>query len=243
MNVSGKVAIVTGASSGIGEATARLLAQKGAYVALVARSHDKLEQLSKELANSYVVVADMSVPGEVRKMAREVARHYGRVDILVNSAGRGYDARIENINIDHFHKIFDLDVVGSLVAMQAVIALMKKRGGSIINISSGTALMVLPNMGAYSSLKRAIALISLTAREELKGDNIVVSVVYPYITDTDFEKNTLKDGGFDWGDAGDSHELPSGDSAGYVAGKILEGIETGEAEIYAHDWMGKDGDS
>ena len=237
MNVSGKVAIVTGASSGIGEATARLLAQKGAQVVLVARSRHKLEQLSKELADSFVVVADMSVPEEVRRMVREVTAHYGRIDILVNSAGRGYDARIENINIDHFHNIFDLDVVGPLVAMQAVIPLMKKQGGSIINISSGTALLVLPNMGAYSSQKRAIALISLTAREELRGDNIVVSVVYPYITDTDFEKNTLKDGEFNWGDEGDSHELLSGDSAGYVAGKILEGIETGEAEICAHDWM------
>jgi short-subunit dehydrogenase len=237
MNVSGKIAVVTGASSGIGEATARLLAQKGAHVALVARSREKLEQLSKELPGSLVVVANMSVPGEVRKMVREVAGRYGRINILVNSAGQGYDARIENINIDHFHKIFDLDVVGPLVAMQAVIPLMKKQGGSIINISSGTALMVLPNMGAYSSLKRALALISLTAREELKGDKIVVSVVYPYITDTDFEKNTLRDGEFNWGDEGDSHELPSGDSAGYVAGKILEGIETGEAEIYAHDWM------
>lgn len=243
MNVWGKAAIVTGASSGIGEATARLLAQKGGRVALVARSREKLEQLSKELPDSFVVVADMSVPGEVRKMVREVARHYGRIDVLVNGAGQGYDARIENINIERFHKIFDVDVVGPLVAMQAVIPLMKKHGGSIVNISSGTALMVLPNMGAYSSLKRAIALISLTAREELKGDNIVVSVVYPYITDTDFEKNTLKDGEFEWGDAGDSHELPSGDSASYVAGKILEGIETGEAEIYAYDWMGKDEDS
>jgi short-subunit dehydrogenase len=243
MNLAGKVAIVTGASSGIGEATARLLAQKGGRVALVARSREKLEQLSKELPDSFVVVADMSIPGEVRKMVREVARHYGRIDVLVNSAGQGYDARIENINIERFHKIFDVDVVGPLVAMQAVIPLMKKHGGSIVNISSGTALMVLPNMGAYSSLKRAIALISLTAREELKGDNIVVSVVYPYITDTDFEKNTLKDGEFEWGDAGDSHELPPGDSASYVAGKILEGIETGKAEIYAHDWMGKDEDS
>jgi short-subunit dehydrogenase len=110
--------------------------------------------------------------------------------------------------------------------------------GASSGIGEATALMVLPNMGAYSSLKRAIALISLTAREEFKNDNIIVSVVYPYITDTDFEKNTLKDGEFEWGDEGDSHELPPSDSADHVAGKILEAIETGEAEVYAHDWMG-----
>ena len=115
--------------------------------------------------------------------------------------------------------------------------------GASSGIGEATALMVLPNMGAYSSLKRAIALISLTAREEFKNDNIIVSVVYPYVTDTDFEKNTLKDGEFEWGDEGDSHELPPSDSADHVAGKILEAIETGEAEVYAHDWMGKGEDS
>ena len=78
--------------------------------------------------------------------------------------------------------------------MQQVIPIMRKQGGgTIINISSGTALMYLPNNGAYSSLKRALASISLTAREELKKDNIIVSVVYPYITLTNFEKNTIKD--------------------------------------------------
>jgi NAD(P)-dependent dehydrogenase (short-subunit alcohol dehydrogenase family) len=75
---------------------------------------------------------------------------------------------IENINLERFHAVFDLDVVGPLAAMQAVIPFMKKDGGSIVNISSGTALMVLPNMGAYASLKRAIAVLSLTAQAELQ---------------------------------------------------------------------------
>jgi short-subunit dehydrogenase len=113
----------------------------------------------------------------------------------------------------------------------------KQGGGTIINISSGTALMHLPNMSAYSSLKRALADISLTAREELKKDNITVSVMYPFMTLTDFEKNTIKDSVPEEEEQGPSQYSP--DTAEYAAQKILEGIESGEAEIFPHDWMKK----
>lgn len=111
----------------------------------------------------------------------------------------------------------------------------KQRAGVIINISSGTALMYLPNMSAYSSLKRALSGLSLTAKEELNRDNIKVSVVYPYITKTDFEKNTLRESGTS--EEFNDSNLPQGDSPEYVAERILEAIESGKAEIFAHDWM------
>jgi short-subunit dehydrogenase len=114
----------------------------------------------------------------------------------------------------------------------------KQKEGSIVNISSGTALMTLPSMSPYSSLKRAVVGISLTAREELKEFGINVSVVYPYITKTDFEKNTLKSGGQNWEDNGDGPPMP-GDPPEYIAKKILEAIETEKPEVFAHDWMGK----
>lgn len=146
---------------------------------------------------------------------------------------------MEKTNIETLRYIFDLDVVGPLVAMQQVIPIMRRQGGeTIINISSGTALMLLPNNGGYSSLKRALAHISLTAREEVKKDNIIVSVVYPYMTLTDFEKNTIKDFVPESEEQGESPPFPP-DTAEYVAQKILEGIETGEAEIFPHDWMRK----
>jgi len=98
------------------------------------------------------------------------------------------------MNISTVRYIYDLNIAGPLFAMQQVIPLMKNQGGrTIINISSGTALMHLPDMSAYSSSKRALAGISLAARQELKDDAIVVSVVYPYITLTNFEKNTIRE--------------------------------------------------
>ncbi len=196
MNVRDRVVIVTGASSGIGLATAKLLVKQGAKVALVSRSMELLEKLSAELPDSIAIRADMTKIPEIKRMVDQTHEHFGRVDILINNAGQGYDAPVEKTDIDTFHYIFDLDVIGPLVAMQQVIPIMRKQGGgAIINISSGTALMYLPNMSAYSASKRALAGISLTAREELKTDNITVSVVYPYITLTEFEKNTIKASG------------------------------------------------
>jgi short-subunit dehydrogenase len=130
-------------------------------------------------------------------------------------------------------------VIGPVIAMEVVIPIMKKEGGgSIINISSGTALMALPNNAAYSGAKRALAKISLVAREELKNSKINVSVVYPYITQTAFEINTIRDKSIKEtpGEAESGGPQPP-DSPEFVANIIVDGIKSGEAEIYAHDWM------
>lgn len=240
MDLKKSVAIVTGASSGIGEATAKLLAKKGVKVALVARSKEKLESLSRTLPGSKVFVCDMGKPVQIRSMVKNVLRHFGHIDIVINNAGRGYDAAVENINTQTFHEVFDLDVVGPLVLMQEVISPMRKQGGgSIINISSGTALMIGPGMAAYASLKRALAALSLTARAELKKDNIFVSVVYPFMTTTNFETNTIVHGTLpEWSrDDERGFALPPQDSAEYVAEKIVGAVRSQDAEVFAHDWM------
>lgn len=241
MEIRDKVAIVTGASSGIGLATAKILSQNGAKVALVARSKDKLDKISKALAGSGAVPADMTKPDEIARMVQTVQNQFGRIDVLINNAGRGYDAPVEKTNIETVRAILDLDLIGPLIAMQLVIPIMRGQGrGVIINISSGTALMHLPNMAAYSSIKRALADVSLTAREELKKDHIAVGVVYPYMTLTDFEENTIKDfveEGPPEGDRG--FKPPPPDPAELIAQKIVEGVKSEEAEVFAHDWMKK----
>ena len=237
MNIKDKTAIVTGASSGIGLSTAKLLSKMGAKVALVSRSKEKLEKLSSEIPNSIAVQADMAKVFEVKRMVKEVSDRFGKIDILVNNAGIGYDAFAEKIDLDTFHYIFDLDLVGPLAAMQQVIPIMRNQGGgTIVNISSAVALMTLPNNAPYASVKRALAVMSLTAREELKNDKITVSVVYPYITLTNFERNTIRDIPVPESELEPHGPFPP-DSADYAAQKIVEGIESGEAEIFAHDWL------
>ena len=240
MDVKGKVAIVTGASGGIGLSTAKILSNKGAKLALVARSKDKLEGLAKELPEAVAIAADISKVEDVKRMVKQAYEHFGRIDILVNNAGRGYDVPVEKTDLEIFHYIFDLDVVGPLVAMKEAIPIMRRQGGgTIVNVSSGTALMYLPDNGPYSALKRALAHLSLTARAELEKDNIVVSVVYPYITLTDFEKNTIKDATLQvQQETPEAQEAFSkADTPEYTAQRIVEGIESGDAEIYGHDWM------
>jgi short-subunit dehydrogenase len=240
MDIRNKTVIITGASSGIGLATAKLLAGQGAKLALASRSKDKLEKLASELPDSLAIPADMTKISEIKRMVDRTEEHFGRIDVLINNAGQGYDAPIEKIDVATLHHIFDLDVVGPLVAMQHVIPIMRKQGGgAIINISSGLALMNLPGMSGYASLKRALVSISLTAREELKKDKITVSVVYPYITSTDFEKNTIKASpSGEWESEGEEGDNPfKADSAEFMAQKILEAIEGEEAEVFAHDWM------
>jgi short-subunit dehydrogenase len=244
MDARGKIAVVTGASSGIGLATARLLSERGAKVALISRSRRRLEELCRDIPLSIAIDADMTKISDIKKAMDEIMEHFGRVDILINNAGQGYDAPIEKINIDTLHYIFDLDVVGPLAAMQQAIPIMRAQGGgAIINISSATALMYLPDMAAYSACKRALANISLTASGELKKDNITVSVIYPYITLTDFEDNTIRETlNCDIEQAEEARSIPfPPDTAEFVAGKILEGIESGAAEIFVHDWMKKMG--
>jgi short-subunit dehydrogenase len=236
MEVEGKVAIITGASSGIGLATARFLAQEWARLVLVSRSREKLEGLAEELPDAIAVPADMTRIDEIKTMIAQTVKHYGGIDILINNAGQGYDALVEDIDIPTLQHIFDLDLVGPLVAMQEAIPIMRDGGGgSIVNVSSGAALMALPTMGPYASVKSALSLLSITARKELEHDGIAVSVVYPYVTLTDFERNTIKH--LPRGEPEEYGEPPSGDTAEYVAEKILQAINTGDAEIFAHEWM------
>ncbi len=238
MVIQDKVAIVTGASSGIGQATAVLLAERGAKVILASRSKEKLEDLSKNLKDSIAIQVDMMNEDEIRNMVKQTVDHFGRADLLVNNAGRGYDTLVEDIEVSSYIELFKLDVLAPLMAMQEVIPIMRRQsGGMIVNVSSGTSFMDIPNIGAYSSLKRALNGLSLTAREELKKDSIIVSLVYPYITQTNFGKNVIgKSRDDDWQDDG---SLLKADKPEHIANKILEVIESEEAEIWAHDWMKK----
>jgi short-subunit dehydrogenase len=236
MQIKDHVFIVTGASSGIGLSTAMALADRGAKVALLARSGNALQELSQQLAGSLPVAADMTKFDSVRKAVRAVHRHYGRIDGLVNNAGRSYAASIEDIEPEIFDEIFHLNVLGPIIAMQAVIPVMRAQGGgSIVNINSGTAFMTVPQYSVYSSSKRALLGFSLTARAELEKDRIVVSEIYPFITATNFGKNRMGSpaGG------GPAANYADGDKPEFVASLILEAIEEGQAQYFANDRLRK----
>lgn len=232
MQINDSVFIVTGASSGIGLATATALADHGGKVALLARSKEALEDLAGRLPGSFPITADMTDFGGLRQAVQAVHAHYGRIDGLVNNAGRSYAATIEEIDPVIFDEIFHLNVLGPIVAMQAVIPIMRAQGaGSIVNVNSGTAFMTIPEYSVYSSSKRALLGFSLTARGELARDGIVVSEVYPFITATNFGKNRMGTPA----SGGPPANYASGDTPEFVANLILKAIEEGQAQYFAND--------
>jgi len=117
MEIKDKIAIVTGASAGIGLALARLLAEKGATVILAARSVDKLKQLEKEIPGSLAIPADMQKPEDIRNLIHQARGRFGRIDILVNNAGQGLRSPVETIDLTEYRNIVELNVFAVLSAM------------------------------------------------------------------------------------------------------------------------------
>ena len=157
--------------------------------------------------------------------------HYGRLDGLINNAGRGCGATVEEIDPDIFDEIFHLIVLAPIVAMQTVIPIMRAAGcGVIINVNSGTSFMTIPGYSVYSASKRALLGITLTARTELARDGIVVSEVYPSLTATNF-------GGNRRGSGGPTGDYAAGDAPEVIAALILRAIDEGGAQYFVNDHL------
>jgi short-subunit dehydrogenase len=227
MNIKDKIIIVTGASEGIGLAAAHELAKRGATVVLGARSKDKLDQAAAEIPGSLAIVTDMTKPEDVKNLINQTKEKFGRIDVLINNAGRGYQQPIETIDLDEYRSIMELNVFSVLEAMQLVIPIMREQGGgTIVNISSMVSKNYFPRLAAYSSTKYALNALTLTARAELEEDKIVVSAFHPKMTATQFGANA----------SGNKYDSRAGrpgmtvDTAELVAEKIADLIESGDAE-------------
>lgn len=224
-NISGKVVIVTGASSGIGAAAARVLHEAGALPVLAARRADRLEELSSELGGALAVTTDVTDAGQRAALVEAAMAKHGRLDGLVNNAGVSLHRPLEQLDLDEFRRVLNLNVVSLVGMTQAALPALRASGdGRIVNISSGTTNMVLPGVGAYASTKSAVNMLSAVARRELEEAGVAVSVVLPSITATEFG-----DGVFKAGQATPSGMVPH--SSAYVGRVILRALVTGEERI------------
>ena len=232
MDLIGKTVIVTGASQGIGAATARAFASAGAKVVLVARSEEPLGALSAEIggSRSLVVPTDMSKPSQIKAMVQRASEFSGSIDILVNNAGVGLNSPVAEMSTENFCKVFEVNTLGPLLAMQEVIPLMKRSGGGIIiNVSSMTTRLATPRSGGYRASKMALDALSDAARIELREDNIRVITAYPGLTSTGFFSHSL---GNKAKTTPQSLNLPPGRSPQFVAQKIVKGAQREPREIY-----------
>ena len=233
MQITDHVFVVTGASSGIGLSTAEALTARGAKVALIARNTAALDDLAARLPGSLAITADVTDFAALTAAINDAHHHYGRLDGLINNAGRGYGASVEEIDPVAFTEIFTLNVLAPIVAMQAVIPIMRAAGaGVIINVNSGTSFMTIPDYSVYSASKRALLGVTQTARGELAPDGIVVSEVYPGMTATDFGRNRL-------GSGGETTDYSAGDPPEMIADLIVRAIEGGDAQYFVNDFLRK----
>jgi NADP-dependent 3-hydroxy acid dehydrogenase YdfG len=189
MDINGAVVLVTGASSGIGAATARAASRAGARVVLIARREERIRQLAGELgeAAALAVPCDVTDQAQVEAAVRAAIEEFGRIDVLVNNAGQGLQATVDAIDPDDFRAILELNLLAPLVTMQAVLPGMRKQGtGAIVNVSSGITWSTLPGSSAYSASKAALQKLSAIARAEVADAGIAVSLMFPSITETEF---------------------------------------------------------
>ena len=222
IDLAGKSVIVTGASSGIGEAAARRLHAAGAYPVLAARRADRLAALSKELDGALAVPTDVTDQAQVRDLAAAALDRHGRIDGLVNNAGAGMEGALDRVDPAEFDRILRLNVRSLLTMTQAVLPAMREQGfGRIVNISSGTTRRTAVGAGAYASTKSAVNMLTAVLRQELAADGIAVSLLLPSITATEF-------GGGRFTLGASPRPGMVAHSPDYVAGVVLRLLRTGE---------------
>lgn len=195
MHPAEKTVIITGASSGIGAATARAFAAAGANVVLAARDEAKLAAVAGTLGRRALVVpTDVSDPSAIERLVAETVAAFGGVDIVINNAGVGLAAPVAEISVSDFQQALAVDLFGPLALTQAVLPHMRRDGGQLIYVSSVVGLRALPYLGGYAAAKAALDRLTEALRVELRETGITVTLVRPGSTRTGFSQNRLGSG-------------------------------------------------
>ena len=199
LNIKDKVIAITGASSGIGEATARLLASQGAKVVLGARRTDRLERIAGDInascGRAEFRALDVTDRKDVQDFIDFAVTRFDRVDVLVNNAGMMPLSKLEALKVDEWDRMIDVNIRGVLHGIAATLPLMQRqRAGQIINIASIGAYAVSPTAAVYCATKYAVRAISEGLRQEVGGD-IRVTVIAPGVTESELAESISDEGG------------------------------------------------
>lgn len=194
----GKVALVTGASAGIGRTVAKMLAENGMRVAVCARRAERLAELAAEVpaADWLTRSVDLRDEAEIGALFAEIRRRWGGVDVLVNNAGLGHDAPLSSGRTEHWRETLELNVLALSVCTREALSDMRRRGddGHVVHVSSMAAHRVPPGSGMYSASKFAVRALTEALRQELReaGSRIRVSAVSPGYVETEFAAHYFK---------------------------------------------------
>ena len=188
--LEGKIALVTGASKGIGAAIALRLAGEGAAVAVNYSSSKEgadrvVAEITRKGGRAVAVYGNLAKPEEIKGVVDATKKTFGAIDILVNNAGIYEFAPLEAITPEHFHKQFDLNVLGVLLTTQEAVRAFNDKGGSVVNISSGVSTITPPNSAVYTATKSAVDAITMVLSKELAAQKIRVNAVNPGMIKTE----------------------------------------------------------
>jgi len=183
-NIKGKVVVITGASSGLGAATARLLSAEGASVVLGARRVDRIQSLADELnakgGKALAIATDVTHVEQVKKLVDSAVQKFGRIDVMINNAGIMPHSPLERLKIDDWNRTIDVNIKGVLYGIAAALPYMKQqKAGHIINVSSVAGHKVTPNGAVYCATKHAVRALSEGLRVEVKPYNIRTTIISP----------------------------------------------------------------
>jgi len=183
-NIEGKIVVITGASSGLGEATARHLSQQGATVVLGARRRERIEALAQELAGStkkaMAVQTDVTQSDQVQRLVDAAVTTYGRIDVMINNAGLMPHSPLERLKIADWDRMIDVNIKGVLYGIAAALPYMQRQKfGHFINVSSVAGHKVRPGSAVYAATKHAVLALSEGLRQEVKPYNIRTTVISP----------------------------------------------------------------
>jgi NADP-dependent 3-hydroxy acid dehydrogenase YdfG len=196
--LTGQVAIVTGASRGIGRAVAERLAAAGARLTLVGRS-DEVHRVAAALPGALAIRADVADEDAVEALVRRTVEVHGGVDLLVNNAGQGAFRPVEETDLETWRRLFEVNVQGTFLCTRAVVPHMKARGrGTIVNVSSDVGRRTFANGGAYVATKYAVQGFSGCMAQELRPHGIRVTTINPGLVDTYFNDGSPGGHGRDW---------------------------------------------
>ncbi len=196
-NIAGKVVVITGASSGLGEATARHLSEQGATVVLGARRAARIQSLAEELTagggKALALTTDVTQRDQVARLVDAAVQNYGRVDVVINNAGLMPLAPLERLKVDEWDRMIDVNIKGVLYGIAAALPHMQKqKSGHIINVSSVAGHRVMLGGAVYSATKYAVRALSEGLRQEVKPYNIRTTVISPGAVATEL-LNTISD--------------------------------------------------
>ncbi|AEK60168.1 SDR family oxidoreductase [Collimonas fungivorans] len=196
-NTKGKVIVITGASSGLGEAAARLLNAQGAHIVLGARRVDRLQQLANELDSperrAIAVAADVTDREQVKRLVDSAVQTFGRIDVMINNAGLMPLSPLERLKVDEWDRMIDVNVKGVLYGIAAALPHMQKQmSGQFVNVSSVAGHRVMVNGAVYSATKHAVRALSEGLRQETKPWNIRTTIVSPGAVDSELKSGVTE---------------------------------------------------